>query len=376
MYKPKYLTRLKQIPQLSEEEREHLNEVTERFAFRSNEYYNSLINWDDPEDPIRRIVIPEMQELEEWGELDASCESHYKKVPGLEHKYDHIALLLVNDVCGAYCRFCFRKRLFMNGNDETTRDVSPGIEYIRNHPKINNVLLTGGDPLLLSTKKLENVIRQLREIKHVRIIRIGSKLPVFNPWRIINDPELAEMLGKYSYSDHKIYVMNHFNHPRELTRESRKAVSMLQEAGVITVNQTPLIAGVNDDANVLAELFNELSYSGIAPYYVFICRPTLGNYSYAVPVEEAYEIFEQARMHCSGLAKRARMAMSHFTGKIEIVGLTDSHIFMRYHRAANPEQKGRFMIYERNPEAYWFDDYRNQVDDTCWNDDLRMATSF
>ena len=357
MYKPKYITNLDQIPEIPAEERVKLKEVTVKFMFRTNEYYQKLINWDDPDDPIRRIVIPDQAELATWGRLDASDEEYYKIIPGLEHKYEFTALLLVNDVCGAYCRFCFRKRLFMNDNDEIVRDVTAGINYIREHPEINNVLLTGGDPLIMSTNKLEDVIRPLREIDHVHIIRIGTKIPVFNPYRILNDPSLIDLFQKYSTDDKKIYIMTHFNHPRELTAESIEGINLLRKAGALTVNQTPLIRGVNDDPCVLAELFNKLSYVGVAPYYLFICRPTLGNKTYAVPIEEAFEIFEQARMKCSGLAKRSRLVMSHSTGKIEIVAKTEDNIYLRYHRAANPQEKARFMIFKKNPNAYWYDDY-------------------
>jgi len=357
MYKPKYITNIDSIREISENEREKLKAVTEKFMFRTNDYYQNLINWNDPNDPIRRIVIPDTAELSAWGRLDASDEEEYTIVPGLEHKYEFTALLLLNDVCGAYCRFCFRKRLFMDDNDEIVRDVSEGIEYIRDHPEINNVLLTGGDPLIMSTGKLEKIILPLREIEHVHIIRIGTKIPVFNPYRILNDPSLLELIKKYSTNDKKIYIMAHYNHPRELTTESIDAMNQLRLAGAITVNQTPLIKGVNDDPIILAELFNRLSYAGIAPYYIFICRPTLGNKTYAVPIEEAFEIFEQARMRCSGLAKRARLVMSHSTGKIEIVGKTEEYIYFRYHRAANPQEKARFMIFKRNTNAYWFDDY-------------------
>ncbi len=357
MYKPKYITNLDQITEIPAGERKKLKEVTEKFMFRTNEYYQKLINWDDPDDPIRRIVIPNQAELATWGRLDASDEEEYTVVPGLEHKYEFTALLLVNDVCGAYCRFCFRKRIFMNNNDEVVRDITAGINYIREHPEINNVLLTGGDPLIMSTNKLENVIRPLREIEHVQIIRIGTKVPVFNPYRVLNDPSLLDLFHKYSTDEKKIYIMAHFNHPRELTREAIEGMNRLRETGAVTVNQTPLIRGVNDDPNVLAELFNKLSYIGIPPYYLFICRPTLGNKTYAIPVEKAFEIFEQARMKCSGLAKRSRLVMSHSTGKIEIIGQTEERVYFRYHRAANPQEKARFMIFKRNPNAYWYDDY-------------------
>src|SRR5215207_8873874 len=207
--RPRYLTKLDQVGSLSAEERQALKPVSEKFTFRTNEYYQSLINWDDPNDPIRRIVMPDVQELREFGELDASDESSYTALKGLEHKYADTALLLVNNVCGAYCRFCFRKRLFTDGNDEVTNDITDAVEYIQQHPEINNVLLSGGDPLIMSTGKLGRIIQQLRDIKHVRIIRIGTKMTAFDPYRILNDPSLLEMLNKYSLPDRKIYVMTH-----------------------------------------------------------------------------------------------------------------------------------------------------------------------
>ena len=353
----KYLPKLAQIPQLSEAERSDLAKVNEQFVFRTNDYYQSLIDWNDPDDPIRRIVMPDIQELDDWGQLDASNEEKYTKVKGLEHKYTSTALLLVNEVCAAYCRFCFRKRLFMDENDEVTKDISEGLEYIRKHPEITNVLLTGGDPMIMSTSKLEPIIKQIREIDHVKIIRIGTKIPAFNPHKIVNDPSLHEMIRTYSTDEKKIYIMAHFNHPRELTEIAVKGLNMLMQSGAIVVNQTPLIKGVNDDPDVLAELFNRLSFIGVPPYYVFLCRPTLGNEPFAIPVEDGYEIFEKARNKCSGLAKRARLVMSHETGKVEMVGMSDGQVFFKYNRSANVENNARFLVFESNPDAYWFDDY-------------------
>ena len=353
----KYLTKLAQIPQLSEAERSDLEKVNEQFVFRTNDYYQSLIDWNDPDDPIRRIVMPDIQELDDWGQLDASNEEKYTKVKGLEHKYTSTALLLVNEVCAAYCRFCFRKRLFMDENDEVTKDISEGLKYIREHKEITNVLLTGGDPMIMSTSKLEPIIKQIREIDHVKIIRIGTKIPAFNPHKIVNDPSLHEMIKTYSKDEKKIYIMAHFNHPRELTEIAVKGLNMLMQSGAIVVNQTPLIKGVNDDPDVLAELFNRLSFIGVPPYYVFLCRPTLGNEPFAIPVEDGYEIFEKARNKCSGLAKRARLVMSHETGKVEMVGMSDGQVFFKYNRSANVENNGKFLVFESNPDAYWFDDY-------------------
>jgi len=344
------------VTALPEHERKELAAVTGKYVFRANEYYLGLIDWSDPQDPIRRIIIPQLNELTDYGELDASNEERNYAAPGCQHKYPHTALLICTEVCGGYCRFCFRKRLFMDDNEEAVVDVSPGIEYIRRHPRISNVLLTGGDPLFLSTRRLEDILARLREIDHVRIIRIGSKMPAFNPYRIIDDPTLLEVLARYSLADRRIYVMTHFNSPRELTPAAREGLVLLQKAGVILANQTPVLRGINDRPADLAELMNELSFAGVTPYYFFQCRPTIGNYPFGLTLTEAYESLAEAKARVSGLAKRARLVMSHESGKIEIVGLTDQHIYMRYHRARARSDESQFMIYHRDDEARWLDE--------------------
>jgi len=353
----KYLTKIEKTPQLDAEQIQRLRPVTEKFSYRSNEYYNKLINWEDPDDPIRRIIIPDERELDMHGRLDASSEANYTLAPGLQHKYQFTALLLVSEVCGGYCRFCFRKRIFMEEGEEISRDLTEGLDYIRSHRELNNVLLTGGDPLVLATEKLDAILAELRKIDHVRIVRIGTKMPAFNPFRILDDPKLLEMFERHGSDDRKLYVMTHFNHPRELTPEARRAVTLLMKTGAVLANQTPLLRGINDDPAVLGELFNELSYIGVPPYYLFQCRPTLGNRMFSIPIEEGFEIFEKARMLCSGTGKRARFVMSHVTGKIEMVGRTEDLVYFRYHRAANFDEKARFMVFRSNPRAYWFDDY-------------------
>jgi lysine 2,3-aminomutase len=353
----RYITKLGQVEQIDAVQRARLEPVAEKFAFRTNDYYQGLIDWDDPDDPIRRLVIPDVQELKVFGEWDASDEASYTVAPGLEHKYRDTALLLANNVCGAYCRFCFRKRLFTQDNDEVVNDVAEAMAYIRAHPEISNVLLSGGDPLVLSTRRLEGIIRQLRDIDHVRIIRIGSKMPAFDPYRILNDPELPEMLGRYVSKDRKIFLMNHFNHPRELTELALQGIAMMQKAGIATVSQSPIIRGVNDDPEVLAELFSRLSYNGVVPYYLFICRPTAGNDPFMVPVEESWDIYERSRRHLSGLAKPTRLAMSHKSGKIEVLGLIGDQIAMRYLRRPAGQDPSGVLLFRRDPRARWLDDY-------------------
>ena len=249
------------------------------------------------------------------------------------------------------------------------------IDYVNNHPEATNILLTGGDPLCLETDYLEDIIRKLRQIEHVQIIRIGTKVPVFNPYRIIDDLKLCEMIKRYSLPRKKIYIMTHFSHPRELTDAAAKSLMMLQKSGAVITNQCPLIRGINDDPEVLAELFGKVSFAGVIPYYLFQCRPAVGNKSYTVPIEEGYTIAEHAKRHISGLAKRFRYVMSHSTGKIEIIAKTDDLVYLKYHRAAIEEESGRLLVFKSNPEACWLEDYGDPVQDfriyePCWHSDM------
>jgi lysine 2,3-aminomutase len=358
-----HLTRLDQIEPLSDEQRSALAPVAGQFAFRSNDYYLSLIDWDDPADPIRRAVVPNVEELEEWGQLDPSDEYTYTVMPGLEHKYNYTVLLLISNVCGGLCRYCFRKRVFMGPRTECLRDIPAAMEYIASRKEVTNVLLTGGDPLALATPRLLDIIHRLRQIDHIKIVRIGTRMPAFNPYRIIDDPGLLAMLGRYSTARRRIYFMTHFIHPRELTDAAVQAVDLLQRAGAITANQAPLIRGINDDPEVLARLFSRLSFIGSAPYYIFQCRPAVGNKPYTVPIEQGYEIVEQAKAHVSGLAKRLRFVMSHQTGKIEVIGKGGGYIYFKYHRAARDADNGRFLVFESNPDACWLDDYTEAASD-------------
>ncbi len=351
----KYITKLEKLDKLSDEERKRLGPVARKFAFRLNDYYSALINWDDPNDPIRRLVIPHEQELLEWGRLDASEEASYTPVRGCQHKYSDTALLLVNEVCGAYCRYCFRKRLFMNDNDDASTDYSAGLRYIAEHEEITNVLLTGGDPLIMSTRRLAQIIGDVVSVPHVRIVRIGSKMVAFNPFRVLDDPGLLDLIRSTCEGGTQVYIMNHFDHPRELTPESRTALRLLLNAGAQIVNQCPIIRGVNDRPQTFATLFRELSFQGCPPYYVFQGRPTAGNAPYELPIVEGFRIFTEANRLVSGLAKRARFVMSHATGKIEICGVDDQHIYMRYHRAHRREDYGQMVIALRDDEAYWLD---------------------
>ena len=351
----RYVRRLEQIPEIPPDVADRLGEVAKQYVFRANDYYLGLIDWTDEHDPIRQLIIPREEELNDWGQLDASNEAAITPVRGVQHKYTDTVLLLCNEVCGAYCRYCFRKRLFMDENDEVTKDISEGLRYIKEHPEVTNVLLTGGDPLLMSTRRLIEIFEALRAIDHVRIIRIGSKIPAFDPWRVQNDQKLLEAFRKYSTPEKRIYLMAHFDHPRELTKPAISGIDACVQNGVICVNQCPLIKGINDDPATLAELYATLSYIGCPPYYLFQGRPTAGNEPYEVPITRGWEVFQEALKHGSGLARRTRYCMSHETGKVEILAVDDERIYLRYHQAKDPADLGRFFLRRRNDEAYWLD---------------------
>ena len=351
-----YTTRLERTKGLDIEDAAELKPVAERYAYRINDYYAELIDWADPNDPLKQLVIPNKGELDEYGALDASDEEANTVARGCQHKYTDTALLLCNEVCGAYCRYCFRKRLFMDDNDDATNDVSEGVRYISEHPEITNVLLTGGDPLLMSTRRLDEIITALRRLDHVRIIRIGSKMPAFDPWRLGRDPELAALLSRYSTPKGRIYLMAHFDHPRELTTAALEELDRFQRCGVVTLNQCPLIAGINDSADVLAQMWDQLGWAGVPPYYLFQGRPTAGNRPYEVPLVRGWKIYEDAMRRGSGLSRRARYVMSHATGKIEVCGVSNGTIRMRYHQAHDPQLIGLEMTAQCGQDAAWFDD--------------------
>ena len=355
MTQPKYITDIEKIKNISEHERQQLKLVTQKFAFRVNEYYFKLIDWNDPHDPIKKLVIPSGDELQEYGKWDASDEDSNYVVPGCQHKYPTTALLLVSEVCGAFCRYCFRKRLFVEDSNETTSDIEEGLNYIRGHSVITNVLLTGGDPLILATLRIKSILEQIKVIKHIQIVRFGSKLPVFNPMRIYEDEELLTTFKDFSSSNKRIYLVTHINHPREITTEALQCFRAMHEAGIIMVNQTPILRGINDHSDVLAELLDLLSWAGVTPYYFFVNRPVIGNASFELPLTQLYQIVEEAKSKTSGLGKRVRLVMSHTSGKIEILAIADKKAYLKYHQSRDGDF-GKLMILPCHDNAAWFDD--------------------
>jgi lysine 2,3-aminomutase len=287
------------LPTLSPEEEAGVRLANTRLSLAITPHFFNLIDPSDENCPIRRQVIPRIEEtrVASWEMSDPCGEDSHSPVPGLVHRYPDRVLFLVTDRCASYCRYCTRSRLVSNA---TGYDFHPEfdrqIEYIRSHPEIRDVLLSGGDPLLLSDDKLEGLLKQLRAIPHIEFLRIGSRIPIFLPQRIT--PALCSMLKKY----HPLFLSVHSNHPRELTTEVREALGQLADAGIPLGNQAVLLRHVNDDVTVLRALFQKLLMCRVRPYYLYQCDLITGSAHLRTSVRRGLELMEQLRGHTTGYA--------------------------------------------------------------------------
>ena len=354
------LEELKEYFDLDAAEENDLHKVIDKHPMSIPRYYLSLINPADPDDPIRKMAVPSAGELDTDGSYDTSGERKNTKLPGLQHKYKNTVLLLSANICSMYCRHCFRKRMVGLSNEEIIDRFHEAYNYIASHPEVNNVLISGGDSLILPTHVLGRFLAQLSRLEHLDYIRFGSRMAVTFPDRILKDPELLELFRAYSRKDRRIYLHTQFNHPREITNESTEAVNRVIKSGVIVNNQTVLLRDVNDSPEVLAELQRNLVRIGVNPYYVFQCRPVkrVKNH-FQVPLAEGYRIVAQARGMLDGLSKRFRYAMSHERGKIEILGIMGEEMFFKHQQARDPRDVGRFFKRRLDEAAGWLDDLRS-----------------
>jgi len=286
------------IVELTEEEEIELKKVTERFKMSITPYFASLIDKNNPNCPIRKQVIPSKFELQKTrdNEPDPLAEDIDSPVPGLTHRYPDRALIMTTDRCATLCRHCTRKRsVGVKDLDKTRDEFKPIIEYIKNTTTIRDILLSGGDPLLLSPFSLEFLLKSLRKIPHVEIIRIGTRIPVTLPQRIT--PELVEMISRY----HPIWINTHFNHPKEITQECAQAIDLLLRAGIPVGSQTVLLKEINDCPHVMKKLMHKLLMIRVRPYYIFQCDLSVGVEHFRTSVLKGIEIIEMLRGHTSGL---------------------------------------------------------------------------
>lgn len=284
--------KLKKIINVTEQEENDINEVLKKFRMGITPYYAAHMDKDDHRCPIRMQAVPTIAEthISSADMVDPLHEDTDSPAPGLTHRYPDRVLLLITDQCSMYCRHCTRRRFAGQADsDVSMENIDKAIEYIRNTPQVRDVLLSGGDCLLVSDDKLEYIIKKLREIPHVEIVRLGSRTPVVCPQRITDD--LVNMLKKY----HPIWLNTHFNHPKEFTPEAKEAVRKLADAGIPLGNQTVLLRGVNDCPHIMRNLVHELVKVRIRPYYIYQCDLSLGIEHFRTTVAKGIQIMESLR---------------------------------------------------------------------------------
>ena len=289
--------RLRAILPLSPAEEQALSQDGIMLPFAVTPYYMSLVSPDDPLHPIRRAVVPDINELRKGpGEEDDPLgEDSQSPVHGLIHRYPDRVLFLVHDFCSTYCRYCTRSRLVGHGGVNASQArLEKAIQYISATPTIRDVLLSGGDPLLLNDNKLEWLLARLRLIPHVEVIRIGTKVPAVLPQRIT--PKLVRMLRRY----HPLWMSLHFMHPDECTPETNHACSMLADAGIPLGSQTVLLKGINDDVETMKNLVHGMMKMRVRPYYLYQCDPITGSSHFRTPVSKGLDIIKGLRGHTSG----------------------------------------------------------------------------
>ena len=290
---------LKKYVSLTPEEEEGVKKTLQTLRMAITPYYVSLIDPNNPECPVRKQAVPTGKETYQSPAdlLDPLHEDEDSPVPGLTHRYPDRVLLLITDMCSMYCRHCTRRRFAGQKDAESAVDrIDRAIEYIAKTPQVRDVLLSGGDALMVSDERLEYIISRLRQIPHVEIVRIGSRTPVVCPQRITDN--LVNMLKKY----HPIWLNTHFNHPQEVTKEATEACARLANAGIPLGNQTVLLRGVNDCVNTMKKLMHELVKMRVRPYYIYQCDLSMGIEHFRTPVSKGLEIIEGLRGHTSGYA--------------------------------------------------------------------------
>jgi glutamate 2,3-aminomutase len=276
---------------------DNINMVSEKFRFAISPYYLSLIDWENRQCPIKKQSIPSIEEFDEKGELDPMDEKGSSYAGCITRRYPDRLIVNVTNICAMFCRFCQRRRLI--GEFDTiisNEKIVEAFEYIKNNKEIRDVLITGGDAFMLPDIQIDWILKELRKIEHVEIIRFGTRTPVTLPQRI--SKELTEILKKY----HPVYVNTHFNHPREITSESKKACEMLSDAGIPLGNQMVLLKGINNDVNIVRKLNQKLLTIRVKPYYIFHPKTVKGTKHFWVKIEEGLEIMESLRGKTSGMA--------------------------------------------------------------------------
>ena len=344
---------------LSEREAREIADVIRQFPVNIPRYYLSLIDRSDPEDPIKKMCFPSMEELVVAGSMGETTKDPYgddkhDKGNGVLQKYDYSVLIVTTESCAMFCRHCFRRRIVGRKTEHILQDFEAAVEYVSARPEITNVILSGGDPLMLPTPLLRKLLMSLAEIEHLGFVRIGSRTPVTYPCRIFDD----ELLGLFKEFNAKkaLYLPTHFNHVKEITPAAAEAVRRLRLAGVTVNNQAVLLRGVNDRPEDLKALMDGLLRIGVNPYYLYQCMPVSGvSHHFQVPLKQAVEIVDEARSGMDGYAKRFKFILGHDIGKLEVCGLLDGKLVLKqiHARSGHKAQASRLILQEIGDGDGW-----------------------
>lgn len=336
-----------------------IREVAQVHPVNIPRYYLSLIDRSDPDDPIRRMCFPSAEELVVAGAMgettaDPYGDDKHDKGNGVLHKYDYTALIVATECCAMYCRHCFRRRIVGRPDGSARRDFSGALRYIAEHPEINNVILSGGDPLMLSTPALRTMLDGLADIGHVDFVRIGSRTPVTYPLRLFDDG-LIDLLRGFN-GRKALYIATHFNHAREITPTATEAIRRLRGCGATVNNQAVLLRGVNDTADGIVALMNGLLRIGVNPYYLYQCMPVSRvRHHFQIPLRQGIDIVDRARARLNGYGKRFKYIIGHDVGKLEICGMSGDNIVLKqiHARSGHDGQASRIIMQELDDNAGW-----------------------
>lgn len=356
------IDKLEKYVSLDTDEKAILMDIVKKHPMNIPRYYLNLIDFDDPDDPIRKLSLPSKEEIIVSGSMGETTKDPYgddkhNKGNGILHKYPYSVLVIATDRCAMYCRHCFRRAIVGLPNDKVVNNFEKLEAYLREHTEVTNVIISGGDPLLMNTGRLKAMLDCLMDIDHVNYVRIGTRTPVVYPMRFFDD----ELMACFKAFNKKktLYIPTQFNHANEITDVAAQAVLRIREAGITVNNQAVLLKGVNDSVQDIKDLMNGLTRIGINPYYLYQCMPVSRvRHHFQVPLKLGIDIVDTARQMLDGYAKRFKFIMGHDIGKIEICGRIGNKLILKqiHARTEEPEAASRMMIKLLDENAGWLDD--------------------